>query len=376
MSDGIDIGDIPLPDGPAEAPTLADNFDFNVALKFAFVGVGQCGGRIAHTFHQLGYARCCAVNTTVADLAKLPLEPQQKLDLGGARGAAKDPDAAAALFADKDEDLFDFLKANWGAEVEHAFVCLAAAGGTGAGGSGKVIEVVKRYMEHHKQAQRVGVIVSLPQDDEGPQFAKNALRTVRMLRQTGVSPVILIDNQKIRELFRPKQSVVHETENNATARLLHLFNRLAGTESDDTSFDRAEFARLLDSGVITFAADTLKSWATGADITTPIRDRLRGNVLATVDYARATVAGLIYVLNGRAYDEVLAEDLGHGTAMFTRLLARDSTVFTGVYKGVNTEDSIKALAMIGGLPWPAQRISDLAQRAGVAPDEVGKILGV
>lgn len=380
MSDefGIDIGDIPVPPSEPEGPQITDRFDFNTAFNMAFVGVGQCGGRIAATFDSIGYGRVCAVNTTIQDLAELKLNTDRKLDVGDARGAGKDPAAAAALFDDKDEDIFDLLKRSWGEDVDYSFVCFAAAGGTGAGGHPKVVEVAKRYLAHCKRPERVGAIVALPRDDEGQRFAKNALHTAKGLAAMGLSPVIFIDNQKIRELYPNLPATgVHATENKSTASLLHLFNRLAGSDSDLTTFDRADFAKLLDSGIITFAADAITSWKSAADISTPIRDRLRRNILATVDFSKSTVAGLIYILNGAAYDEVKSADLDHGTAMFTRMLAGGSTVFPGIYRGASGGDaSIKVLAMIGALPWPKSRLMDLADKAGEDRDDVAKFLGV
>ena len=52
-----------------------DSFDYPVAFKFAFVGVGQAGGRIAQAFNTKGYARACAVNTTIQDLSELKFFP-------------------------------------------------------------------------------------------------------------------------------------------------------------------------------------------------------------------------------------------------------------------------------------------------------------
>ena len=165
-------------------------------------------------------------------------------------------------------------------------------------------------------------------------------------------------------------------ENQSTGQLLHLFNRLAGTESEDTSFDRAEFSKLLDAGVITFAADAIKKWDEPTDISEAIRSKLQQNMLATVNYKTSRMAGLIYVLNGPARD-VQAGHLDHGTAMFTRMLSDDSVVFTGIYNGTaNGDGSIKVMAMIGDLGWPEKRILDLASQAGVEGDTVEKVLGV
>jgi len=373
---GIDIGDIPVPPGTEKEVRIVDRFDHDVAFKFAFIGVGQCGGRIAATFSKLGYGRVAAVNSTRADLGDLALPEAQKLDVGEARGAGKDPQTAAAIFADKDEDLFDLYKRCWGDDVDVAFVCFAAAGGTGAGAFPKAVEVARRYMLETKRQVRVGAIVALPKTAEGQRFAKNAVHAMRHLVSQQISPILFVDNEKIKELFDPGTDKEHDVANTGTARLLHTFNRIAGAESEHTTFDRADFARLLDSGVVAVGSDRLTSWDSPADITTAIRDKLRHNILATVDLNQGTVAALIYVLYGDAYG-VRSSYLDYGTEMLTRMLADDSVVLPGVYRGIQDgQAAINILAMIGGLPWPRKRLEELGQKAGTPKDNIAKILGV
>ncbi len=371
-----EVRDLLVPRERAARATITDTFDFNIGFNFAFAGVGQCGGRIAHTFYQLGYRRVCAINTTVADMGKLGLEAERKLDLGKAQGTGKDPQIAKALFMDRGEDIFDLFLRNWGNEVDYAFVCFASAGGTGAGGYSKVVEVARQFMQAKRRPSRVGAIIALPKDEEGQKFAKNCLYTMKLLVRLKISPIIFIDNQKIQDLYHPGSGEEHYKENATVATNLHMFNRLAGTDSEHTSLDRQDLATLLDGGVITFAAESITKWNNAADISTPIRERLRGNVLATVDVSKANIAGLVYVLNGTAYDEAKSADLDHGTAMFTRMLDKGSTVFPGRYRGTSPDASILVLAMIGALPWPKERLIQLANEAGLARDTVSKILGV
>ena len=63
--------DIDLPD--VEAPVVKhhevqDAFNYDVAFKMAFVGIGQGGGRIAETFYKQGYRRVVAINSAMEDL--------------------------------------------------------------------------------------------------------------------------------------------------------------------------------------------------------------------------------------------------------------------------------------------------------------------
>lgn len=383
---GIDIGDLPdVPPGGGN-DTIKDTFEKPVAFKFAFVGVGQAGGRIANTFFDLGYRRICAVNTAVADLAELKqFSPASKLDIGNAQGAGKDPQTAAKLVEDRGEDIYDLFKRNWGPETDYAFVCLSAAGGTGAGASAKVAQVARKFLVENKRKARVGAIIALPKDSEGQRNAKNTIYTMKALKQLGLSPIIFIDNERFKELYGSKVAASQEkpASNASTAKILHTFNLLAGTDSDDvggTTFDPADFSRILDSGVTAFAATTIRSWADPSDVSGPIRDNLSRSVLASVDLSQGKVAGLLYVLNGIAWNEVTVEHVDHGTQMMSRIInPKDSTVFYGMYPGnqdTDTPGSIQALAMIGGLPYPQKRLEDLAARAGMERDAVAAHFGV
>lgn len=388
MSDAfqLDIGDLPELPGQSTDQGIVDSFDYPVGFKFAFVGVGQAGGRIVKTFQDLGYNRICAINTAAADLAELKTFPESaKLGIGEQQGAGKDPATAARIVQNKDEDLFDLYARCWGHEVDYAFICLSGAGGTGAGTYAKAAEVAKRFMREKKRPNRVGVIMALPKDSEGQRSAKNTLYSVRALTALNLSPIIFIDNERFKTLYGGNVPVQQEkpASNASTAQLLHTFNRLAGTESEDvggTTFDATDFSRILDSGVVAFAATTISRWGSPSDISTPIREQLHKNVLASVDLSQGTVAGLLYVITGPAWDGPGAVTVGlldHGTEMMNRILKpSDSAVFTGVYPATGTTGSIKVLAMIGGLPLPTQRLQELAAKAGESRDSVASLLGV
>lgn len=386
MSDfELDIGDISeSPESPASS-AIPDSFDHPVGFKFAFVGVGQAGGRIVSTFKELGYNRICAINTAVADLAELKTFPEaSKLDIGDQQGVGKDPAAAAAIAKDKGEDIYDLYSRCWGDDVDHVFVCLSGAGGTGAGAYAKAAEVAKQYMRAKKKPNRVGVIMAMPKNAEGQRSAKNVLYSMRQLPGLNLSPIIFIDNERFVELYGDRVAARNEkpASNASTAKLLHTFNRLAGTDSEDeggTTFDPADFAKILDSGVVAFAATTVQKWDEPSDISVPIRDQLKRNVLASVDLSKGTTAGMIYVVSGAAWDgpnSVKTGVIDHGIEMMNRILTpKDSVVFPGVYPAAG-DDAIKILAMIGGLPFPRERLTDLAHKAGEPADAVAEFLGV
>ncbi|GAF88492.1 unnamed protein product, partial [marine sediment metagenome] len=61
------------------------------STRYAWLGGGQCGGRLVKSFYDLGYKKVLAVNTTHHDLDMLDIPEGQKflMDIGE-MGAGKD----------------------------------------------------------------------------------------------------------------------------------------------------------------------------------------------------------------------------------------------------------------------------------------------
>ena len=104
---------IPPPQTDQTKKIIEDEVD--VAFKFAFVGAGQGGSRIAENFYKLGYKRACAINTAQQDLNTVSLE--NKLCFGEG-GAGKIPEVAHKAFREKREDILDFMRRSFGDEVD------------------------------------------------------------------------------------------------------------------------------------------------------------------------------------------------------------------------------------------------------------------
>ena len=99
------LPDIPMPVAqPEQTVEVKDEID--VAFKFAFIGAGQGGSRIAETFHGLGYRKIAVLNTAEQDLNTINLN--NKLCIGEG-GAGKDPKVAEKKFAERREDVIDFI---------------------------------------------------------------------------------------------------------------------------------------------------------------------------------------------------------------------------------------------------------------------------
>ena len=200
----VDMPDMPLPSGKREEE-IKDTFDG--AFKFAFIGAGQGGSRIAESFWNAGYRKVVAINTADQDLAAVNLPDNRKLVIGGG-GAGKVPNVAKAIFREKREDVLDLMRKGFGHDVDRVFVCVGAGGGTGGGCAESLVELAKEFMAAIGRDPKVGVIVALPKRAEGKTVCANAAVLLeRLVRMTNtpqpvtISPLIMVDNERIDSLY-------------------------------------------------------------------------------------------------------------------------------------------------------------------------------
>jgi cell division GTPase FtsZ len=297
-------------------------------------------------------------------LATLPLPEANKLCLGDAGGAGKNPAVAKATFKERKEDVLDFMRRSFGPGLDRVFVCVGAGGGTGAGTAVQLVDTAVELQKSLKcKSDKVGVIVALPKLAEGKKVAANAYNTLNdllfLVEKEVVSPLIVVDNEKIGTLY-PNLAVdpFWDTSNTSVCSLFHLFNTICVKNSSYTSFDRADLLTVLDSGLITFGANPVTSYSSETDISYAVRNNLRKNILtggidlATGDIAAAVVIGGAEIMNSmpQAYIE-------HAFDQLNRMLKAGSTVHRGIYKG--NKNNLVVYTMVGGLAKPKEKLADL-----------------
>jgi cell division GTPase FtsZ len=361
----IEVPDIPLP-SEAVDKTVKDTFEG--AFKFAFVGLGQGGSRIAQAFYDLGYRRVCAINTAEQDMRTIRLPEANKLVLGGG-GAGKDPAKASRAFGKHSEDVLDLLRRCCGPGVERVFVCSGAGGGTGNGGTVPMIAIAGEFMQAIREPVQVGVITALPKDSEGQRVCANAYnlleRLARMAPNKHISPLIVLDNERISQIY-PGLAVdpFWATANRSVATLFHLFNTIAIRESHYTAFDQTDYRTLLDSGIIVFGATPVAQWQDATDVSKAVRDNLQRNMLAGgIDLSTGSVAGAIIIGGQQILTQVPQESLDHAFEQLSRTLKGGNTVHRGIYRG--NKDNLVVYTMIGGLGAPAGRLNELQRLGGI-----------
>lgn len=369
-----------LPTAPAPKSTVnvEDTFEYPTALRMAFLGTGQGGSRIANTFWDMGYRRVGIFNTTDSDFQGLVDEiPKLSLDIGGAK---KDARLAEQSLNGREEDIWDLFTRAWGDDVDCGMICASLGGGTGSGTVARLIEIGRKYLatKNPGRPPRVGAIVSLPSAFEGQQQARNAVNAFKALLQIKAAPLIIVDNARISELFKPSMLKLYAKANETVAALLHLFNRLAKVHSAHTSFDESELAQLLDGGIVVMSGvdiptDTVKS---PADISGAIRTRLAESVLAAVDLQKGRMAACLFVATPEILDSFPPSYFEAGYQQLSRIVGsafadRETVLHTGVY--TDTDEGLQCYTMISGLEPPMERLNGLAKTAGLETKGAGSL---
>ena len=357
----ISMPDIPMPDPEPEEIVKEVKDKIDTAFKFAFVGAGQGGSRIAETFHTLGYRKVCVRNTAQQDLNTIKLDNKLCIGTGG---AGKDRDYAKKVFAEKKEDVIDFMRYSFGETLDRVFVCAGAGGGTGSGTVAPLVHAAKQLQETvQSNSKKVGVILALPKYSEGKKVNANShdcLKEVYDLVDEGiVSPLVVIDNERIGKVY-PNLVVSNfwETSNMSMAGLFHLFNLTAARDSSYTSFDSSDYKSILDSGLMVFGAAPVKDWADPVSISRAVRDNFNRGVLSGgIDLSSGDTAGAIVVGGKEQLDNIPQSSLDQAFDQLCKMLKPGNVVHRGIYSG--DKPNLVVYSAVGGLARPTAKLDEL-----------------
>ena len=355
FSDGMVI---PEPqEGQEEVYKNVIEDDIDVSFKFAFIGAGQGGSRIAETFKGLGYNRVAAINTAEQDLNTVSLE--NKLCIGDG-GAGKQPELAREKFLERKEDILDFMRYSFGEEFDRIFVCAGAGGGSGSGSVGPLIETAHDLqISLNTASKKVGVILTLPRKSEGQKVQQNAisaLAQVNNLKAKGlVSPLIILDNEKISQLYPNLPiSKFWSTANSSMAGLFNLYNVTSNKDSSYSSFDKNDYKTILDSGTVAFGVSPVKNWEDPVALSRTVRDNLKNSLLSgSVDISTGNVAGTIVIAGKDILDKLPQSHIDQALDQLNRILRPGSMIHRGIYSG--DKSNLMIFTAIGGLNNPIYR---------------------
>lgn len=362
----------PAPTGPK---TVEDDFhggESRSAIRMAFVGAGQGGGRIAQSFYDLGYRRVCVCNTTNQDMESLTIP--HKLEIGRNRGGAgKDPEEGKLAAKESYEDLMDLMMRSWGEGVEHIYVCVGGGGGSGTGSWPVLIDAAREYAKatniEKPFYKHLGVIMSLPKRSEGSRVQRNALIAIQdalgKLEKGQISSLIIVDNARIHELYPglPVKKFWDVTNRNF-AMILHTFNLLAAQDSAYNTFDRADFRSVVQNGLMVFGMTRVPEWSGKEDISKAVRQNLKGTLLADgFDLSKANMAGAIVLAHDQILGEIPMENIDYAFNSLGRALGNEGiTLHNGIYESFG-KVSMRVFTIISGLEPPQSRLDELEAAA-------------
>lgn len=266
------------------------------------IGVGEGGGRIASSMVDVG-VNVCILNTNRGDLDGLKNIPESKkllVEIAGGGGSGKDPlFVKRSLESNKDlrSNIVNFIKKNLDTtplftycpscqnkeklkdteaiginhtcsscstsfgvinieqikEVKHDYIFLFVCLGGGSG-SGLIEDVIDLCYTSQDINIPIAVVCTLPDDTEDTTTKINAISIFKNLYNKyaiaeTISPLILIDNQKMQEMFNLPIGSMYSVINHSVTGLIDRFNKFSNQTSDYmTTLDMMDTGRLWSIG--------------------------------------------------------------------------------------------------------------------------------
>jgi len=342
------------------------------STRYAWIGAGQCGGRLAKSFYDLGYRKVLALNTTHNDLDLLNIPQSQKFLMDtGEHGAGKDMERGERAVQQHQQEILHLARKTFGTQVDHIMVCFGAGGGTGSGSVLGSIEIAKRYARYiglENPNRKVGVIMTLPTVGEAssPLVAENAHRVATTLNQMAmsgeISPLIIVDNDKIKKMY-PGMTVKSfwPSINNTVASMFDIFNRLSSLNSRYTSFDPMDYSSIMESGGCAIMGLTkVKAFDDPYALSEAVKENLEKTLLAGgFDLSTAELAGCI-VVGGKklmAHTKGLQNNIDYAFDVLSEITGR-ATIHRGIYE--DDRDCLRVYTIIGGLDSPSARLEEIS----------------
>jgi cell division protein FtsZ len=338
------------------------------SLRFAFIGTGQCGGRIAEAFYNIGYKKTFIINTAQQDLDKNSVPNKMLIQLSGrSGGAGKDMKLAELTVKSEKDSIYNKMCDLFG-NIDHIFVCAGLGGGTGGGSITTILETAKKYMEYidvPDAAKKVGAIITLPTQGEtsSPLVANNAYEKSNQLSDLAdsenITPLIIIDNDKVKQLYKNLTvAKFFPTINNSVAQLLHVFNTIALEPSEYITFDTTDFQSILEvGGHMIMGVSTVRNFESKISISEALKKNLSKTLLASgFDLEKAKAVACIVVGGNDIFNEVegLMDNIEYGFDTIAQFTG-NAKVHRGIYADENRQGRINVFTIISGLEKPSER---------------------
>jgi len=339
------------------------NVDSDLNNNVLVIGAGEAGGRIAQEFSYQGFKKVVAINTASADLDGLELDDGNKflIPVTNGQGAGKNPNVvrnAADTFYD---NLLKFIQSK-SVGVEYVIVCIGGGGGSGGGLGTVVAEIVSEL------SLPVGMIYTLPLMNESTLVFVNALDNLKEVhanaQSAALSPLIIVDNNKLVSEFSPTAANFWAPLNSAIVTVIRKFNEYSQKPTKMISaLDKQDLKRLMSTG----GTCAIGSFDVGEDFDeNKIEQEVYNHFFMDgFNLKTASACGLIIVGSAAALQTSQAAKIIQTTFDKVSGYLEGGMFFRGVYADENVK-YLKAYILFNGLVLPSEHIDDMMKqvRAG------------
>jgi cell division GTPase FtsZ len=216
------------------------------------------------------------------------------------------------------------------------------------------------------------VLAMLPDNIESNSslVAQNASTVANALselaEQGQLSPLLLIDNQRVGEIYKGKFSLDNYFQgiNTQVAQMFDAFNTMSKAPSDFITFDEQDFGSVMRSaGHMLIGASALKDFTSSTAIAEALRNNVQKTSFATgFDLTTAKVAGVVAIVGEKAMaTQGLMDSLNFAFNSMQEMMGR-ATLHRGVYRGKG--DTVRVFTIIGGMTRPLERYKRLGKFVG------------
>jgi cell division GTPase FtsZ len=225
-----------------------------------------------------------------------------------------------------------------------------------------------KYVGYSDPEKRVGAIVTLPTVGESasPLVSANAYKRGIELSELAdskqISPLIVIDNDRIRSLYKGLTvGSFYPTINNTIAQMFHVFNTIATQPSEYITFDATDFISVLQcGGHLIMGVTTIANFQERTGISTALKNNLTRTLLASdFDLSTAKVAAVIVVAGREIINTVngLMDNIDYGFDTIAQITG-NATIHRGIYAD-DASNKVRVFTMISGLAAPMKRYERL-----------------
>lgn len=345
-------------------PSTENVKNFRKRLNICVIGLGQCGGNLAREFSKIGY-EAVVLNTSYSDLKSLeevPKENRLHIGLNGRSGAGKDINIGKQSLLGNRDRIIDALE-----ELSKSVDLFLLVAGMGGGTGSNLPTLTEILMPLNVPTS---VLVTIPTESESSLTKVNAIQSVNALHKQNLNSVILIDNQKILDLF-PGVSIA-EYYSKANERIIKTFDEFNNADHaykirSIRSFDSEDYRKVFSSrglliygsanfnlnGPITdeFLLEKLKELWKGGDLFASGYDYTTAAVIAVIIYAPTSVLA------------ASSAEMFERTSTEIKKITKGAAIYTGIYQ-LEEKKPTRISTMIGKMDFP-DRIVNLLSQASV-----------